>query len=375
MPWPCSAWLGWPCRASAGPGALHPLAHGGAGLARRGAHQLLGGQGGHLHVQVDAVEQRAAELALVARHLVGACSGRPAGSTRGSHRGTDSWPQSTGTGPEFCPLRRAGDGDVAGFERLAQASSAARGIRGVRPKQHALVGERDFAGAGWRSAAHQRHGAGRVGAGAWGGGPSLPGGSCRPGWPRRRFPAPRPLAWRATARQSAAPAWTCPSPAGPPSRGHGRQQRQSPARGAQPSGPSHRPGPARRWGCAVAVPAAPPSLRWGRGARRPGGRKACTTSSRWRARTTRAPGTRAASSALPRGQHQAGGAACVCSARLVARAPRTGAARRTGTARPQIHAPPAGWHRSAHWRRGCPAQSAGRTARNPWADRRAPGSR
>jgi hypothetical protein len=31
----------------------------------------LGGQGGHLHMQVDAVEQRPAELALVARHLVG----------------------------------------------------------------------------------------------------------------------------------------------------------------------------------------------------------------------------------------------------------------------------------------------------------------
>ncbi len=38
-----------------GPGALHPLAHGGAGLSRRGAHQLFGGQGGHLHMQVDAV--------------------------------------------------------------------------------------------------------------------------------------------------------------------------------------------------------------------------------------------------------------------------------------------------------------------------------
>ena len=75
-----------------------------------------------------------------------------------------------------------------------------------------------------------------------------------------------------------------------------------------------------RGGCACST--AQPSL--GAGGSAPGGRKACTTSSRWRARTTRAPGTRAASSALPGGSTRQAVLPCVCSARLVARAPRTG---------------------------------------------------
>lgn len=50
---------------------LHPLAHRGGGFTSASLQQVLGRQCRHLHVQVDAVEQRAAELALVAGDLIG----------------------------------------------------------------------------------------------------------------------------------------------------------------------------------------------------------------------------------------------------------------------------------------------------------------
>ena len=46
------------------------------GLACWRLHQISGGQGGHFNMQVDAVHQRAAELALVARHLIGRAAAR-----------------------------------------------------------------------------------------------------------------------------------------------------------------------------------------------------------------------------------------------------------------------------------------------------------
>ena len=44
-------------------------ADGGRGLARGRIEQLLRRHRGHFDVQVDAIQERAAELALVARHL------------------------------------------------------------------------------------------------------------------------------------------------------------------------------------------------------------------------------------------------------------------------------------------------------------------
>lgn len=55
-------------------GGHHALAHAGAGLAGHAVQQVIGGQGGHVYHQVDAVQQGAAELALVARHLLGAAA-------------------------------------------------------------------------------------------------------------------------------------------------------------------------------------------------------------------------------------------------------------------------------------------------------------
>ena len=85
-------------------------------------------------------------------------------------------------------------------------------------------------------------------------------------------------------------------------------------------------GPQRVTGMAVVCRGVQPSLAMSASpsAVLPGGKKARTTSSRWRARTTRAAGTSAASSALPGGSTSCAVICCVCSARLVASAPRTG---------------------------------------------------
>ncbi|MNT37062.1 hypothetical protein D3C72_1731800 [compost metagenome] len=63
-----------------GPRAHHALADGLGRFARGRLHQLVSGQGGHLHMQVDAVQQWPAQLGLVAVHLVGRAA---AGALRG----------------------------------------------------------------------------------------------------------------------------------------------------------------------------------------------------------------------------------------------------------------------------------------------------
>ena len=105
-------------RALAGGGAAR--AYGGAAFARRGGQQLGGGQGGHFHVQVDAVQQRAGELALVAGDLVWRAAAGMAriaqvAARAGVHGGNELKARR-----KFGPLRGARDGDVARFQRLAQ---------------------------------------------------------------------------------------------------------------------------------------------------------------------------------------------------------------------------------------------------------------
>ena len=110
--------------ALAHPGTLargvHAFAHGGAALARGAMQQVLRRQGGHFHMQVDAVEQRAAELALVARDLVrrvAAGAGGVAQKTAGAgvHRAHE-----LEAGREFALHGRARDADVAALQGLAQ---------------------------------------------------------------------------------------------------------------------------------------------------------------------------------------------------------------------------------------------------------------
>jgi hypothetical protein len=140
--WPCSAWLDLPWRAMAA-GGRGPRARARRRWPRPLARPaVVGGQGGHLHMQVDAVEQRAAELALVARHLVGrAAAGalrRPQKATgAGVHGGHHLKPRR-----KLRALRGARDGDVPGLQRLAQGFQRGTGkLRQFVQKQHAVVGQ------------------------------------------------------------------------------------------------------------------------------------------------------------------------------------------------------------------------------------------
>ena len=114
-------------------------------------------------MQVDAVQQRAAELGLVAVHLVGRAA---AGALRGAQKPAGAGVHGRNhlkTRRKLCTLRGAGDGDVAGLQRLAQGlQRGPREFRQFIQKENALVGQRNFARARGRAAAHQRHRAGRV---------------------------------------------------------------------------------------------------------------------------------------------------------------------------------------------------------------------
>ena len=137
--------------------------HAGGAFARRRRQQFVGGQLRHLDVQVDTVQQRARQAALVARHLVGrAAAGRLAlaqvAARAGVHRGDELKARR-----KVGPARRAADGDAPALQRLAQGlQRGARELGQLVEEQHAAVGQRDFARARWRAPAHECHRAGRV---------------------------------------------------------------------------------------------------------------------------------------------------------------------------------------------------------------------
>jgi hypothetical protein len=101
----------------------HAGGHRGAGLASRCGQQLLGCGGQHLHLQVDAVEQRARQPPLVARHGLGRAA---AGAAHAAARAQPAAGAGVHGGHELEArrkprlARRARDGDDAGFQRLAQ---------------------------------------------------------------------------------------------------------------------------------------------------------------------------------------------------------------------------------------------------------------
>ena len=127
-------------------GLDHALAHGLAGFARARGQQLLRGQGADFHMQVDAVQQRAADARLVARHLVGRAAAAlhrrsPMAAGAGIH-GRDEL-EARG---EFAALGGSGDGDLAGLQRLAQRlQRAACELGEFVQKQYSVMGLRDLA--------------------------------------------------------------------------------------------------------------------------------------------------------------------------------------------------------------------------------------
>jgi hypothetical protein len=101
--------------------------------------QFVRRQARHVQLQVDAVQQRAGNAAAVtcdgfraASAAATAVAGPAAGT--GVHRGDQLEP-----GRKFSPLRGTGNGHVPGFQRLAQASSAAVPLGQLVEEQHAVV--------------------------------------------------------------------------------------------------------------------------------------------------------------------------------------------------------------------------------------------
>ena len=139
-------------------GRFHPGADGSRGFARRRAQQQLGWQRGHLDVEIDAVEQRSAELALVARHLVGrAAAGTCAGAEKAAGAGIHRGDQLEARG-KLGPPRGARDGDGSGLERLAQCLQRGAWKFGqFVEEQHAVVRQRNLAGSRRRATADQCH--------------------------------------------------------------------------------------------------------------------------------------------------------------------------------------------------------------------------
>lgn len=133
-------------------GLDHALAHGLAGFARARGQQLLRGQGANFHMQVDAIQQRAADARLVARHLVGRAAAalhrRPPMAAGAGIHGRDEL-KARG---KFAALGGSGDGDLAGLQRLAQRlQRTARELGKFIEEEHAVVGLRNLAGARWRA--------------------------------------------------------------------------------------------------------------------------------------------------------------------------------------------------------------------------------
>ena len=127
-------------------GFLDLLAHRGAGGAVAGGGQFLEGHRRHLDVQVDAVQQRAADLAHVVfdlhrRALARVLRRRP-GSRTG--RGSSTRPGRSGPG-RSSSHEDARDGDLALFQRLAQHFQAAAVELGqFVEEQNAVVGQARF---------------------------------------------------------------------------------------------------------------------------------------------------------------------------------------------------------------------------------------
>ena len=120
------------------------------------AGELLIAQRRHFDLNVDAVEQRAGYFGAVALDLQRRADAfllrvgeKAAGA--GIHRGDQHEARRI-----IDRAHGARDGDAAVFERLAHdLEDVAAELRQLVEKQHAVVGQRDFAGFGHRAAADQ----------------------------------------------------------------------------------------------------------------------------------------------------------------------------------------------------------------------------
>ena len=133
-----------------GTGRGYLLSHGGAVGAGVPAGQFAVGDGGHLDVNVDAVEQGAA------RAWPGICPGRASSPRRRSRwRGVHRRHQHE-AGGEFDRAMHPRDRHLAALQRLAQRfQNVPAEFRQLVEKQNAVMGQRYFARPRNRSAADQ----------------------------------------------------------------------------------------------------------------------------------------------------------------------------------------------------------------------------
>ena len=114
----------------------------GGALAGGLAQQVAGGDGRHVHMQVDAVHQRATQAPLVTRHLIGGTAAGSVGRTEvaaraGVHRGDQLEARR-----ELAAPRRARNGDGACLQGLAQRLQRGTGeFWQLVEEQYAMVGQ------------------------------------------------------------------------------------------------------------------------------------------------------------------------------------------------------------------------------------------
>ena len=146
------------------PGGLHPLADFRRAFRWSGVRHAVVFHRGDLHLQIHAVQQRAAYFIKVQAHL-GEGAGAGAGGMpvvaagAGIHRADEH--EAAGVGGAAA---RAADGDDPVLQRLTQRFHCGAGeLRQFIHKQDAVMGQRYFPGAGDAAAAGQtRHGDGMV---------------------------------------------------------------------------------------------------------------------------------------------------------------------------------------------------------------------
>jgi hypothetical protein len=136
-----------------------------AAFRGRRQDQIGRGHGGHLDVQVDAVEERTGDAALIVGGAAG-IGAAPAGEAglRGAsaaarvHRRNQHEARRIGHA-----VIGARDRNLAGLQRLAQRVEGLRlEFRELVEEQDAMMGERDFSRSRMQAAADQRRHAGRV---------------------------------------------------------------------------------------------------------------------------------------------------------------------------------------------------------------------
>ena len=119
-------------------------------LTRRLPQQVASGNGRHVDMQVYAVHQRAAEAALVTRHLVGRAAARFVGCTQVPAGAGVHCSDELETRREFAAPRSARDGDGAGFQGFTQGLQRGAGEFGqFVEEQDPMVGQRNFSRTRW----------------------------------------------------------------------------------------------------------------------------------------------------------------------------------------------------------------------------------